>query len=240
MKLYTLVLVGVALAFGCDSSSDSSSAKTVQFHMDVIAFAPNTGDVPLEGVEVCELGTENCAATDATGFVTMTLPANGEITLTVLKDGYTPTLSPQLTAEADIDGVRTALLDDQTVSLLAGVLQTPYPLVGGVIAISALTEPIRADDNGIAGITFTSEGKSPYYLNESGFPTYEIDATTEPDGAGGFVGLEPGTYQVAVGGTASNCNVVSAWPGTSDGSIRVPVADGFFTQAFITCDPVAD
>jgi hypothetical protein len=236
MKFISSVLLG-ALVFGCGSSTDGEE-PTVEFRMDVIGFTPGMGDVPLEGVEVCVLDSDNCDTSDSDGFVTLTLPANSEVTLSVLKEGYTPTLSPQLTGDQDVDELRTALLDEQTSSLLAGVLGTEYPLVGGVVAISALFEPLRQDDNGIAGITFTSAGSAPYYLNESGFPTYDIEATTEPDGAGGFVELDSGVYEVVVGGAASNCEVASAWPGSTDDSIRLPVADGFFTQAFIACDAV--
>ena len=51
--------------------------------------------------------------------------------LTVIKERYSPTLSPQYTTEDDVDDLRTAVLDEQTVTLLAGVLGTPYPLDGG-------------------------------------------------------------------------------------------------------------
>jgi len=39
-------------------------------------FEPSEGDVPLEGVEVCVVDTDNCATSDVTGFVTLALPAN--------------------------------------------------------------------------------------------------------------------------------------------------------------------
>ena len=81
-------------------------------------------------------------------------------------------------------------------------------------------------------------GADPHYLDENGFPSFEIDATTEPDGAGGYVELNQGVYEVTLGGTASNRVVVSAWPGSNDDTIRIPVEEGFFTQAFITCDEV--
>jgi len=225
------------VAVGC--SSDDGMEQTVQFRMDVVGFAPGVGDVPLEGAEVCVRDTDNCETSDSTGFVTLTLPANSEIALTVSKEGYTPTLSPQLTANEDVDEYRTALIDEETSSLLAGVLGTAYPLTGGVVAISALTEPLREEDNGIPGITYSTEGYTPYYLNEMSFPTFDLEATTAPDGVGGFVEMEAGVYEVTVGGDALNCDVASAWPGRSDDTIRVPAEVGFFTQAFIACDEPA-
>jgi hypothetical protein len=237
MKLFVSLMVS-ALVFGCASSSGDESRDTVDLTMDVIGFAPGMGDVALEGVEVCVRDTTNCETSDEDGFVTLTLPANSEVTLTVIQEGYTPTLSPQLTGNEDVDGLRTALLDEQTSRLLAGVLGTPYPLTGGVIAISALEPPLRRDDNGIAGIELTSGERTPYYLDEASFPTFDIDATTEPDGAGGFVELPNGVYEIAVGGSAANCEIASAWPGSTADSIRVPAAIGFFTQAFLACDAV--
>lgn len=230
--------IACALVVGCASSGSDESGDTVELTMDVIGFTPGMGDVALDGVEVCVRDTTNCETTDETGFVTLTLPVNSEVTLTVIKDGYTPTLSPQLTGSEDVDDLRTALLDEQTSRLLAGVLGTPYPLTGGVIAISALEPPLRRDDNGISGIEFTSNSRTPYYLDEASFPTFDIGATTEPDGVGGFVELPNGVYEIAVGGSAANCEIASAWPGSTDDTVRVPAAIGFFTQAFIACDQV--
>ena len=233
MKVMAWWMLGLVFV-GC--GSEDGAEQTVQFRMDVIAFTPGMGDVPLEGAEVCVRDTDNCETSDSSGFVTLTLPANSEITLTVVKEGYTPTLSPQLTTNEDVDEYRTALIDEQTSSLLAGVLGTPYPLTAGVVAISALTEPLRAEDNGIPGIRYSTAGYAPYYLDEMSFPTFELDATTAPDGVGGFVEMEAGVYEVTLGGDAVNCDIASAWPGNSDDTIRVPAEVGFFTQAFIACD----
>ena len=92
---------------------------------------PTTVGSCLADVEVCIFDTTSCETTDADGWVTMTLPANSEVALTVIKEGYSPILSPQYTTEDDVDDLRTAVLDEQTVTLLAGVLGTPYPLDGG-------------------------------------------------------------------------------------------------------------
>jgi hypothetical protein len=238
MDTKALIIAAACFAIGCGDSDSPTAPQTVEFRMEVIAFTPGMADMPLADAEVCILDTTSCETTDADGWVTMTLPANSEVTLTVIKEGYSPTLSPQYTAEDDVDDIRTAVLDEQTVNLLAGVLGTPYPLEGGVIAISALTPPLRQDDNGIAGITFAIDEQTPYYLDENGFPSFDIDATTEPDGAGGYIEMTEGVYEVTLGGTASNCVVVSAWPGSNDETIRIPVEEGFVTQAFITCDEV--
>ena len=112
MDFKAVVVAILGCALGCGSSSGDTSGKTVQFRMEVIVFEPSEGDVPLEGVEVCVVDTDNCATSDVTGFVTLALPANSEIALTVLKVGYAPTIAPQLTTESDVDDLRTAVLSE--------------------------------------------------------------------------------------------------------------------------------
>lgn len=231
-----LLLVAGAVVASCGSST---SAGTVTLELTVIAFDPDGPDVRVVGAEVCVVGDGECQTTDADGLAVLALPANAEVALTIEATGYTPALSPQTTKDVDLSGIQTALLTEETSALLAGALGTPYPLGdSGLMAISALNET-PADDNGVAGVTYTLAGATPYYLDENSFPTYELTETTRPDGAGGFVELaaKPDGYDVTVGGTASNCTIGSAWPGSSPDLVRVPTLAGFFTQASIVCDP---
>jgi hypothetical protein len=55
--------------------------------------------------------------------------------------------------------------------------------------------------------------------------------------ASGYIELAPGTWEIALGGTAANCVIVAGWPGGGADSVRFPIQDGFFTQAIVTCDP---
>ena len=124
---------------------------------------------------------------------------------------------------------------------MAAVLGTSYPLEDtGLVAISAVVAPITDDDNGVPGVTYTPDRTATsYYLDENEIPSLDLDATTFPSGVGGFIELEAGTIEVAVGGTAMNCVVTSGWAGTNASSLQVPVREGFITQAFVTCDEVA-
>lgn len=135
----------------------------------------------------------------------------------------------------------TAILSDTLASTLAALLNTPYPPEGtGLLAISALVAPITDDNNGITGVTFTpGQTATSYYLDENEFPSLDLTETAAPSGAGGYVELAPGTLEVTLGGTASNCIIVSGWAGSDASSMRVPIQAGFFTQAFVTCDAVA-
>ena len=253
MLVVASTLVGALTLFGCGDSGGTGSggsggmgaggtggsSDTVTIDFTVIAFEPGEDDVDVPGAEVCVADTTNCATTDAEGSVVLTLPANSEVALTVIAEGFTPTLTAQTTTDVDLTMLQTAVLTDTLAALLAGVLNTPYPLGDtGLIAVSALTVPITANDNGIAGVTYSLGEEEAYYLDENGFPTFDLTATTEPDGVGGYVELSPGEYEIAWGGTASSCVIVSGWSGSDDSSIRLPVRAGFFTQAFVSCDPV--
>ncbi|MEM8606690.1 MAG: hypothetical protein AAGF92_06270 [Myxococcota bacterium] len=228
-----LGFLSVALLVACGSGD----SEWVALEIDVVEFAPSSDDVPVAEVEVCEFETSNCETTDDAGFVTIQLPVSSEVTLSVIKEGYTPTLSPQVTRDEDVDGLRTAIIRESTTQALALTLGIPFPLEGGVIAISAVTPPVRRQDNGLAGATFAVDGVAPYYLDEIGFPTFAADATSEPDGVGGYVELANGVYEITIGGVDEPCGVISAWPGRTPRSIRVPVAAGFITQAFVACGP---
>lgn len=237
-----LTMIATMAVAGCgESSNDSPPAATVSFELEVIAFEPGEDDVTVSGAEVCVEDTSNCGTTDADGQVVLTLPANSEVTLTAIAEGYSSVLSPQITTDVDATEIRTALLTESVTELLAGVLGTQYPFEGvGAIALSVLTAPTTANDNGIPGVTCDLATEATYYLDENGFPSFDLAATTRPDGVCGYVELAPGEYEVTLGGTASNCTPISAWPGSSADSIRLPVRAGFFTQAFVVCDEVEE
>jgi len=115
-----------------------------------------------------------------------------------------------------------------------------FAVAGALIALTAVTDP-QAADSGVAGLTYTlvdAQGQG-YYLDAYGIPVTTLSETTAPSGAGGFVELPPGTYEIALGGAASNCELLTAWAGSSPDQVKVPVEAGFFTDAYILCDPVA-
>jgi hypothetical protein len=238
--LQSLLMITLTLGLaGCGDDSDGPGTVTVS--LSVVEFQPGMNDLPLEGAEVCVSDSTNCATSDADGVVTMVVPANAEIVFEVTATGYGPTLTPQTTTDQDVATQLSPLLADSVVGLLAGILDTPYPFEGtGVIAISTLVEPVGADGNGIGGVTYTPDQTlTSFYLDQDEIPRVEATATAEPSGAGGFIEVAPGTYEVTLGGTASNCVVVAGWPGNGAGSVRLPVRAGFITQGIVTCDPVS-
>lgn len=233
-------LVGCGDSNGEGTGGTGGSVDTVSVDLSVVEFEPGTTDTPIEGAEVCVSDTTNCATSDAGGMVTMEVPANAEIVFEVTANGYAPTLTPQTTTDENVTTQLSPLLADSVVELLAGILATPYPFdETGVVGISVLTEPVAADGNGIAGVTLTADPTATsFYLDEDEIPRREATATTTPSGAGGFIEVAPGTLEVELGGTASNCVVVAGWPG-GENSVRLPARAGFITQGIVSCDPVA-
>jgi hypothetical protein len=53
----------------------------------------------LEGVELCEIDTTNCVVSDADGFASLELPADGETAYTAEREGYAPRLYTEVISE---------------------------------------------------------------------------------------------------------------------------------------------
>jgi hypothetical protein len=234
-----LIVMSAWMVASCES--DASTPATVTLELTVVSFEPGEDPVPISGAEVCLLGTDDCGTTDADGFATVQIPANAESAVTVTADGFNPTISPQVAEGSRLAMREVTVLSEALIAVLAAALNTPYPPIDtGFVAVTALTDPPQADDNGILGVSYTltdPQGQR-YYLDENGFPDTDLTATTAPLGAGGFIELAPGVHKVELGGTANNCTLLAAWAGDSPTSIRVPVEDGFFTDAYVICDPV--
>jgi hypothetical protein len=102
-----------------------------------VSFAESFGGPPLEGVELCETDTTNCATTDVDGLASIMLPANQEVSLTLEKEGYVPYLIPGIAAADAVITTPFPMLSDQLGEDLSDIMTTPYPWTGGVIALTA-------------------------------------------------------------------------------------------------------
>jgi hypothetical protein len=183
---------------------------------------------PLEGVELCETGTSNCATTDAEGEAILMLPLFQEVSYTVEKEGWVPWLiAGFLTAGR---ATQIVMLGDQLAEEISVIMGTPYPWEGGVIALTPFPR--------MAGVTFdlvdaVAEG---FYEDEAGIPNPDLTATTS-DGRGGFVEVSPGEYEVEFGGTATTCTLNFGWAGDAANRIRLPVQVGYLSfGSMIDCD----
>jgi len=183
----------------------------------------------LEGVEVCQADTENCVETDSNGEATLLLPAGEEVSYTVTKKGYEPQLWVDVTDEGYVANPRPNLWRNELTADWYRTMMSQYPLIGGAVFL----------DVGFEGATFElvdATGKAFYLVSDDDNfqASLELDATTS-NGAGGFLEVAPGEFQIEIGGTASGCVPGRAWPGDSESRIRFPVRAGYLTSLHAIC-----
>ena len=188
------------------------------------------GGPPLEGVEVCESDTDNCATTNENGKATIELPGNREVSYTLSKDGYRSRLHADVTDKALYD-VPAPMYSDAVLAEFVEINMIPSPWTGGALIL--LTLPRRA------GVTFdlVDATAQAYFLDAAGTPTLELTATST-NGRGGFVEVPAGEYQVEFGGTVTDCVADLGWPGDAANRIKLPVKTGYITIATMGCDPL--
>jgi hypothetical protein len=189
---------------------------------------------PLEGVEVCETDTANCATTDQNGFAQITLRANQEISFTLEKEGYVSSLVGIVTDET-LAEERWNMVRDELVADFSEVNMIPHPWTGGALFLAAFPT--------MAGVTFdlVDETARVFYRDEAGTANFDLTATTSSGlgaGLGGFVEVPPREYQVEFGGTATNCSLLTGWPGDAANRVRVPIKVGYITYADMLCGSV--
>jgi hypothetical protein len=231
-------------AVGCNQVTDPSSVDAV---MRVVEYQGEDNDVPpiennhpllppLEGVEVCENATSNCARTHANGQATILLPIRQEVSYTLTKNGYTSSLQAEVTDPSDVGTGTTQTISpkitmwsDELRSNWFERLSSPYPQ-RGTGTIYVFMNPA------IEGATFELIGATGKAFYEAALddPRLGLEATTSM-GTGGFVEVGPGEFQIEFGGTATRCLPIRAWPGDSRNRIRVPVEAGHFSVASVAC-----
>ena len=189
---------------------------------------------PLEGVEVCETGTTNCTTSDVNGQARLSLPANREISYTLMKEGHMPWIAGDVTDETfQHEGLPTLpMYPNEQIADFAQSNMIPYPLTGGALLLHM--NPLRT-----AGVTYDLVDATglEYYVDDDAERTLRLDLTaTTSDGFGGSWEVPPGDHQVEFGGVATNCTVALAWPGDAPNRVKVPVKVGFFTLASMNCN----
>ena len=95
-----------------------------------------SGGPPLEGVEVCETDTDNCAVTNKSGTATIDLPANQEISYTFEKEGYGPYLVGDVTDETFEGTHGVAMFSDAVWAEEALTLGIEYPWTSGRMTVA--------------------------------------------------------------------------------------------------------
>ncbi len=193
---------------------------------------------PIEGAEVCQDGTDNCATTNADGQATLQIPGNEEFAYAVTPptSDFFPLLSPQV-SDSDIPlSPNFTVFGESTLAAFAVLLDTEWPPTTGLLGLGAWQNPFP-ELVGIPGVSLELiEGTGvPYYFNESDVPDNTLTETTV-SGVGGFVEASEGTLEVGLSG-AQNCErPYNAWPGATANQFRFPSRAGFLTAAALWCD----
>ncbi|MGB5367200.1 MAG: hypothetical protein WBM75_02600 [Polyangiales bacterium] len=162
---------------------------------------------PLEGVDLCEADTTNCATTDAAGLAQIMVPANQEVTYTLSKDGFLPYVIGDVSEPPGI-GTTWPMISDALIAAEAERVGFSWPSENGLVALAAF--PLHA------GVTWEVDDATTtvYYLDEDGLAQSDLTATTTT-GRGGFYDTSVGVREVDFGGTVANCTTAIAWPGTA-------------------------
>ena len=209
--------------------------------------------VPLAGVRVCQLDTDNCMSSDAEGIVKLEVPrTNEETAFTMQKDGYGSLVVGNVTDERFHEGhddderrpVIFPLYTEEVLAIIAEQLRTPYPWKGGMVSLIRWVSPHPGVKFIPVGPTADQVGESFYWDASTG--QYSVDATATPQflylteyplAEGGFTEVTPGVQQFEFAGTAGHCTHASwAWPGDAPNRIRIPVLEGYITYGSMRCD----
>ncbi len=219
-----------ACTFDTGLGPPTQNPPSVELTLTLVVGASGADRPPLEGAAFCETDTENCEMTDANGQATIEVgvPADQRISYTYAKEGYLSVLYSDVVDETLFTDRIHWTVTDAEAKRQADLVMTPYPYEGtGSIVVSV----------GLIGATFELVGASGkgFYFDAQGDPSLDLDSTMA-NGAGGFVEVAPDEVEVRLGGTATNCTPLSAWPGSEANTIRMPIKAGFISWSSMSCD----
>ncbi len=228
-------LVGCSETAGTGGTGGDGGAgggvETVQLTLTLVVGASGDDRPALEGAAFCETDTQNCAITNANGQATIevVVPADKRISYTYTKDGYLSVLYSDVVDDTLFTDRSHWTLTDAEMERLSDLIAAPYPFEGtGSLVVSA----------GLAGATFELVGGASgkgFYNDAQGDPSLDLNSTTA-DGQGGFFEVAPGEVEVRLGGTATNCAPLSAWPGSEANTVTMPIKVGFLSWSSVSCD----
>jgi hypothetical protein len=231
LGLFWVLSLPVFLVAGC---AEVGEPGTLRLTVLISEGLPPTPTARIKGGMLCqanpqgELESDNCDVSGADGEASITLPANERVIWTLVKEGYGSTLTPDVT-DADFNPETTwQLWTNEWYAENFARLMTPYPMAGtGAIYVFV--------QGRVPGVTFRLVDATGirYYFDDEGNLSPDLEATTSL-GAGGFVEVQPGDFQVEIGWT-STCVPTWAWPGDPNNRITVPVRAGYMTTTVIRC-----
>jgi hypothetical protein len=123
---------GTAGTGGSSGTGGGGGVDTVALSVQISGFSGAGLLGPLEGVEICEFGTNNCVQTDDDGNATIDLPINEEVMFTTVKEGYASYLHAGLLPAEVLLNVSFGMSDHTRMSYLHDLVMSPYPMEGTV------------------------------------------------------------------------------------------------------------
>lgn len=245
--LFGFMSVLALAAMGCgDTGTEQTGGTGGVGGMDTmvtlgisVAEPTQEGNIPLEGVEICDVDSDRCATTGDDGVAYMEFPADREVAYTAEKEGYAPLLSHDVSDETfGLAGfLFEVMYPHARMATWAEQIGVAYPFTGGVIGLNARLH--------MAGVSFELLGEidEPFYYDAAQGYRYDLDETTgdraypAPFSMGGFADLADGEYEVEFLGTADPCTGIGAnWPGSGPNRVRIPVRTGYISYASLTCE----
>jgi hypothetical protein len=199
-------------------------------------LAGSTSYPVLPGVEVCvhthpELP---CATSDSLGDYTLSAPAEAEIALHFVKEGFMSALAPWTTGKDD-QKTDWDLVPQTLASAVAGAVGATWPPPDGKgYFVFYLTAPTAGGTMGATASISPASGVGPYYYDKTGLP--DTSLTSVAEGKGGlFVEVDAGEVDVSIQHPGLICNGGPRHWASATASGRVPVASGFLTVISLKC-----
>lgn len=205
-----------------------TGGATAEVRLFVTGWEPEGTTGALEGVEVCEVDTDNCVTTNESGNAVIDVPAEEEVAMTYVKEGYAKYLN-MLVVPAEGLVEPSAMATDQRFQEQHELVGSPYPMEG--------TGTIFLDDGReYVGATFALVGDATgteWYRDDDLDWDSGLTATTS-GGGGGFSEVAPGVVQVEIGD--ANCTIVRGWAGDADNRLKILVKEGFMSRPDVDCE----
>jgi hypothetical protein len=227
---------------GSAGSGGTGGGEIRQYEIRLTGVEPDGSNPFIEGVEVCQVDTENCALSNEFGTATLNVLADQEIAFTIEKEGYGKWVMADVSGENTETIADRRMYTDAQLEAVAGQLNTEYPWTDGIVGLVINPSDVEGLTFAPVGSTVGAVGESFYYDSATDEYSLDLEAGTAvaanwllPLGAGGFTEVTPGVQQFEFREPGGNCEASWAWPGDMPNTIRVPVREGYRTYGSLIC-----
>lgn len=189
------------------------------------------------GANVCEEGTQNCAAANADAKSELMIDVGKVVYISVEGTSPQQPIYPLRFAvnmpARDLALVAYVFLN-QEVQGLAGAAGIQVDPSKGMLGIRSLDDMGQAKD----GVAFTmnpASGQGPIYLNLTGYPDTTLTKTSQA-GTGFFANTTPNAdFSLIAAHDTLTCKALAIYPSDANGDLKLNTKAGTLTTASITC-----